>query len=173
MIVPAARFNCSGRITNVAVSMQFIFSGPDLPLFQVWRPASPNSSVYNKIGEVELPSGDHMGGIIINYYFANLSLNSSTQIEFQSGDIIGYYQSSSSQRLIRNIQTSGYTSYSNTVSSPLTSIDINNVDNSDIDRQPLIEVMFGKFITTNQNVYTQKYKICMFCTYLHVYSDSL
>ena len=146
MIVPAARFNCSGRITNVAVSMQFVFFGPDLPLFQVWRPASLSSSVYNKIGEVELPSGDHMGGIIINYYYATLSLNSSAQIEFQSGDIIGYYQSSSSQRLIRNIQTSGYTSYSNTVTSPSTSIDISNVDNSDTDRQPLIEVMFGKFI---------------------------
>ena len=146
MIVPATRFNCSGRITNVAVSMQFVFSGPDLPLFQVWRPTSTNSSVYNRIGEVELPSGDHIGGIIINYYFANLSLNSSSQIGFQSGDIIGYYQSSNSQRLIRNVRTGGYTSYSNTVSSPLASIDINNIDNTDTERQPLIEVMFGKII---------------------------
>ena len=144
MVVPAARFNCSGRITNIAVSMQFVFFGPDLPLFQVWHPAAPNSSVYNKISEVELPSGDHMGGLIINYYFANLSLSSSNQIEFQSGDIIGYYQSSESQCLIRNIPTSGYTSYSDTVTSPTTSIDINNVDNIDTERQPLIEVMFGK-----------------------------
>ena len=152
--------------------MQFVFFGPDLPLFQVWRPALPNSSVYNKIGEVELPSGDHIGGIIINYYFVNQSLNNSAQIEFQSGDIIGYYQSSSSQRLIRNIQTSGYTSYSNTVSSPLTLIDINNVENSDTDRQPLIEVTFGKFIATNQIVHAHKIQY-LYVLYVSVYSDKL
>ena len=71
VIVPSATFNCNGRIINVAVSMQFSFSGSDLPLFQLWYPASPNSSIYSKVGEVELPSGDRIGGFI--YYFANLS----------------------------------------------------------------------------------------------------
>ena len=125
-----------------------LFAGftTDFPLFQVWHPTSLASNTYNKIGEIELPRGNHIGGLIINYYFANLSLNSSSQIEFQSGDVIGYYQPSDPQRLIWSIQTSGYTSYSNTVTSPLTSIDISNADNIEANRQPLIEVMFGKTI---------------------------
>ena len=80
------------------------------------------------------------------YYHASLSLNSSSQIEFQSGDVIGYYQPSDPQRLIWSIQTSGYTSYSNSVTSPSTSIDTNNVDNIETNRQPLIAVMFGKIM---------------------------
>ena len=146
VIVPSARFNCNGRITNVAVSMQFSFSGSDLPLFQVWHPTSTTSSTYSKVGEVELQPGDRIGGLVFNYYFASLSLTNNTEIEFQSEDVIGYYQPSAAQRTIRSIQTSGYTSYSNTVTNPLTSIDINNVDNTENDRQPLIEITFGKIV---------------------------
>ena len=144
MIVPNARFDCNGKITNVAVSMSpQPFS--NFPLFQVWHPTSPNSSVYNKIGEIQLPGGEFIQvGAGRNYHSASLSLNSSSQIEFQSGDVIGYYQPSSPRWSIWSIQTSGYNSYSNTVTSPSTSIDTNNVNNTETDRQPLIEVMFGK-----------------------------
>ena len=115
-----------------------------LPLFQVWHPISVNSSAYNKTGEVQLPPGGYIGNIGTGYFSANLSLNSSSQIEFQSGDVIGYYQPSDSRRLIWSVQTSGYTSYSNTVTTPSTSIDTNNVNNIENNRQPLIAVMFGK-----------------------------
>ena len=146
VIVPSARFNCNGRITNVRVSMQSIIFDNNFPLFQVWHPTSPNSSTYNKTGEVQLPAGEFVRvGAGRNYHSANLSLNSSnSQIEFQSGDVIGYYQPSNPRWLIWSIQTSGYTSFSNTVTSPTTSINISNVDNTDTDRQPLIELMFGK-----------------------------
>ena len=145
VIVPRARFNCNGRITIVRVSMLPIqFGGSNLPLFQVWHPTSVNSSVYNIIDEVQLPRGTYIGNIITGYYSASLSLNSNSQIEFQSGDVIGYYQPSNPRRVIRSVQTSGYTSYSNAVTSPLTSININNVENRETDLRPLIEVMFGK-----------------------------
>ena len=143
MIVPSARFNCNGRITSIAVSMSSQ-SGSDFPLFQVWHPTTLSSSTYTKTGEVQLPQGSREGRRQDRYYHANLSLNSNSQIEFQSGDVIGYYQPSNPQRLIWSIQTSGYTSYSNTVSSPTTSIDTNNLENVENDRQPLIAVMFGK-----------------------------
>ena len=151
VIVPRAKFNCCGRITNVAVSMQrrAIVSG-NLPLFQVWHPTSLNSSTYNKIGEVQLPAGDFVPvGFGRNYNQANLPLYGNSRIEFQSGDVIGYYQSSLSLRLIWSIQTSGYTSYSNNVTSPSTSIDISIVENADNNHQPLIAVMFGKTININ------------------------
>ena len=153
MIVLSARFNCNGRITNVVVSMSNQPFG-NLPLFQVWHPISPNSSVYNKIGEIQLPAGEFIPVDTRRaYYSAILSLNSSSQIEFQSGDVIGYYQPSNPRRLIWSIQTSGYNSYSNTVTSPSTLIDINNVDNIEANRQPLIAVMFGKIIQIEQISY--------------------
>ena len=163
MIVPAARFNCNGRITSIAASLQFLF-GTDLPLFQVWRPFSPNSTIYTKISEVELPPGDRMGGIIVNYYFANLSLNSSSQIEFQSGDVIGYFQSPDPQRWVRNIQATGYTSYSNDASNSSASfIDTSNTDNTDIERQPLIEVAIGQ-----SKMYIHSH--CIFTQYPCIYT---
>ena len=142
VIVPNARFNCNGRITNTAVSMINWF-GENYPLFQVWHPTSLNSSTYNKTAEVQLVADNFISiGQGRSYYHVSLSLNSSSQIEFQSGDVIGYYQPSSSRRLISSIQTSGYTSFSSTVKS--STIDINNVDNIDTNLQPLIKVMFGK-----------------------------
>ena len=145
VIVPNSTFNCNGRIINVIVSMSTVSSGTNFSLVQVWHPTSFTSGTYHKIGELELPLGELTNGRGRNsYYYASILLNSSTQIEFQSGDVIGYYQPSDTQRLIWNIPTSGYISYSNTVTSPSTSIDINNVDNVDTDHQPLIEISFGK-----------------------------
>ena len=121
--------------------------GNDFPLFQVWHPISLNSTIYSKIGEAQLPAGVFVAvGVNRNYYSASLSLNSNSQMEFQSGDVIGYYEPSSSRRLIWSIQTSGYTSYSDIVATPSTSIDTNNVDNIEANRQPLIEVTFSKII---------------------------
>ena len=121
--------------------------GNDFPLLQVWHPISLNSTVYNKIGEIQLPAGDFVPvGVNRNYYSASVSLNSNSQIEFQSGDVIGYYQPSNPRWSIWSIQTSGYTSYSNNVTTPSTSIDTNNVDNIETNHQPLIAVMFGKIM---------------------------
>ena len=121
--------------------------GSDFPLFQVWHPTSLNSTVYNKIGEIKLPAGDFVPvGVNRNYYSASVSLNSTNQIEFQSGDVIGYFEPSNPRRLIGSIQTSGYTSYSNSVTTPLTSIDTNNVDNTETNCQPLFAVTFGNYI---------------------------
>ena len=151
MIVPNARFNCNGRITNVAASMKGWSGATNNPLFEVWRPYIYSGS-YMKIGEVHFSAGSLKGVGQGSYYYANISLNSSSQIEFQSGVVIGYYQPSNAC-LKWNIQTSGYTSYSNTVTSPLTSIDINNVDNIETDRQPLIELTFGKIIDQVFKIY--------------------
>ena len=120
--------------------------GSNVPLFQVWHPTPLNSTTYNKIGEVQLPARNLIGDPSTDYYYANLSLNNSNQIEFQLGDVIGYYQPANSARRIWSIETSGYISYSNIVSNPSTSIDINNTDYTDNYRQPLIKVMFGKII---------------------------
>ena len=142
VIVPNARFNCNGRITNVAVSMTW--SGAiNYPLFQVWHPIT--TSTYSKIGEVQLSGGSLKVADQGSYYYVNMSLNSNSQIEFQSGDVVGYYQPSNA-RQIWNIQMDEYTSYSYTVANPLILLNINTEGISETNYQPLIEVMFGKII---------------------------
>jgi len=143
VIVPNATINCNVRITSVAASMNFGgFMPGDLPLVQIWRPSSPGSSVYNRVAQIQLSAGTLLGGIS-GYYVTIIQV--SDLPDFQPDDIIGYYQSESPLRTIWNVETSGYTSYSNNVNSPSITIDIDNVDNVETERQPLIELDFGKY----------------------------
>ena len=65
-------------------------------------------------------------------------------MDFQSGDVVGYYQPLPARQLVWNNETSGYTSYSYNTNSPATIINISDVDNVENDRQPLIELQYGK-----------------------------
>ena len=65
------------------------------------------------------------------------------RIEFQSGDVIGYYHPNEVRYRLWTIETIEYTSYSRDEGSPPTVFNINNVDNSDTS-QPLIQVLYGK-----------------------------
>ena len=145
VIVPNARFNCNGRITNVAASMKDWSGATNYPLFQVWRPYMYPGS-YMKIGEVHFSAGSLKGAGQGSYYYANISLNSSSQIEFQSGDVIGYYQPSNAQRQIWSIQTDEYISYSLTFPYALDVLHIYSEGISVDNYQPLIKVMYGKII---------------------------
>ena len=139
VIVPTALIDCPARITNIAVSLsRGTTSGTDLPMIQIWRPSSQGSPLYNRIAQVQIPTGTSFA---FDHFFVNMSISNS--IELLPGDVIGYYQPASPQRLIWSIQTNGHTSYANNASSPGATIDINNVDNVET-VQPLIEVMFGK-----------------------------
>ena len=145
VIVLNATTNCNVRITTVAASMNFGgFMPGDLPLVEIWRPSSPGSSVYNRVAQIQLSEGTLLDGI--SGYYATI-VPVSDLPDFQPGDVIGYYQSESPLRTIWNINTSGYTSYSNNVNinSPSNTIDIDNVDYVETERQPLIELEFGKY----------------------------
>ena len=84
-----------------------------------------------------------------NYYFSNVSFTGNDRIEFQSGDVIGYWQRPTPCYTLWSISTGGYTSYS-VNSSYIFSSDDNTVDIDDnssvtatMDRQPLIQVIYG------------------------------
>ena len=74
-----------------------------------------------------------------------MSCTGNERIEFQSGDVIGYYHASEVQYRLWSTDTTGYTAYQYDSNSPLDTVNINdnNVDVID-NRQPLIQVMFGK-----------------------------
>ena len=118
------------------------------PILQVWHPTS--STEYTRV-DAECPlndtdismNTDDMGNI---YYFGNVSCTGNNSIKFQSGDIIGYHQSDPLHYRVWSIVTSGYTAYYRDVSTPLTTFNINNADGTTNNRQPLIQVMYGKVI---------------------------
>ena len=147
VIVPNARFNCNGRITSVTASMRDLSDATNnyYPIFEVWHPYIYFGS-YMKIGEVHFSAGSIKGVGQGSYYYSNISLNSSSQIEFQSGDVIGYYQPSNAQRKIWSIQTDEYTSYSYTFPYALDLLHIYSDGISVTMYQPLIKVMYGKII---------------------------
>ena len=144
VIIPNARFNCNGRITNVAASMKGWSGATNYPIFEVWRPYIYSGS-YMKIGKVHFSTGSIKGAGRRSSYYTNIPLNSSSQIEFQSGDVIGYYQPSNA-RQIWSIQTDEYTSYSYTGPRALNLLHIYSDGISVTNYQPLIKVMYGKII---------------------------
>ena len=110
----------------------------DYPRIQVWRPEA-GSQVYNRIDQYTLSQNDINRRN--NYYLANVAFTGSSRIEFQSGDIIGYYQPSDPRYTVWSVQTSGYNSYSLSGRSS-TTFSLNSANN-DEGRQPLIQVSLG------------------------------
>ena len=137
-------FSCNGRITSVAASIDspHIFRipiGDTLPVFQVWHPQTPGSNIYSVIGQVQFQLGTLQSR---GYFNSVVSLTGDNRIEFQAGDVIGYYHPSNPIRVVGNI-ISNHTSYIN-IFNDLTTINISNYD--ELRRQPLISVMTGEFI---------------------------
>ena len=141
VIVPGIEFSCNGRITGYLISLESESSSGGYPSVQVWHPTS--STVYTRVDtECALTANDisNMG----DYYLGDVSCNRNNRIEFQSGDIIGYHQGDKLRYGLWSIETMGYTSYYHDESYPLTTFNINNVDSVVENRQPLIEVIYGK-----------------------------
>ena len=105
-IIPRLNFTCNGRITSIRARVDFDSSRNDYPFLQVWRPASVGSTIYNKIGEVQL-SDDQVTGND-TYQTANIILTGNDTIDVQSGDVVGYYHPRQSRYRVRDIETNGY-----------------------------------------------------------------
>ena len=146
VIVPRANFTCNGRITGITGSMERNEAGLTGPYLQVWHPTTPDNTIFDKVGEVQLLENEvvQIGINITNaYWLWNVSLNGNDRIEFETGDVIGYYHPSDSSYKLLNIATEGYIAYVNF--STNASSTINSVD-SDImadNRQPLIQFAIG------------------------------
>ena len=114
----------------------------EYPFFQVWRPASVGSTIFNKIGEVQL-SDDQVTGSS-DYRRATIILTGNNSIEVQSGDVVGYYHPPQSRYRVRTIQTDGYILYQ--FSGSHESVDLNNYQNRSNEHQPLIQFAIGKWV---------------------------
>ena len=148
VIILEYNFSCNGRITGYLVSVEkdgMFFE--NYPRIQIWHPTSP--TVYSRVGTLcELTESDisRMTDNAGNeYHLGNVSCTVNEQIEFQSGDIIGYYQVSILRYRLWNNGTVGYTSYHEErfFNAPDT-IDTSSVDNTFSNTKPLIQLMYGK-----------------------------
>ena len=142
MIVPRSIFSCNGRITGYLISLEIASSSGDYPIVQVWHPTT--STVYTRVAtECPLTANDidrmRNGD---EYHLGNVSCTGDNRIEFQSGDIIGYYHANEVRYRLWNIETMGYTAYSRERKNP-PNFNINGIDGTE-NRQPLIQVLYGK-----------------------------
>ena len=170
VIVPRSNLSCIGRITGFMASLNLNQDRDSFclnPTIIVWQPMNTERTLYSIRVFYTLRNDDinAMG----DYYFANVSFTGNDRIEFQSGDVIGYWHRFRRVQTILfgvvtrqpcytmwNIETAGYTSYSVSPTSDAVNISDDNIfvnisDDSvaiTTDRRPLIQVIFGKTIAT-------------------------
>jgi len=164
-IVPALSFTCNGRITRIIarVSRDNNMDRNGYPYFQVWRPSSTNSMVYTNIGEVQLQESQVSQCNSNDYCNVNIILTGNNRIEFQSGDVVGYYHPDQTIYQVTTIRTNGYVLYRIDESPVPTTVNLDDANRDDDQRQPLIQHVIGKGI-----------ELCWYsCYLLHCYACML
>ena len=152
VIVPRSNFSCNGRVIGYLISLELVDDKKgSYPRVQVWHPTS--STEYTRVDtECALTASDISMMQDENeddYYLGNVSCTGSNRIEFQSGDVIGYYHGDPLRFRLWSIDidVNGYTVYHQDASSSLNTFTVNNDVSSPDNRQPLIQVMYGKINT--------------------------
>ena len=115
----------------------------------MWRAVSVGSSVYNKIGEVQLQSDDQVTlGRSNEFGEASITLpiTGNNTLEDYSGDVVGYYHPPDARYQVRTIQTDGYYLY-RFDGSPAAdnSEDLSQRNARPNNRQPLIQFTIGMY----------------------------
>ena len=142
MIVPQMYFLCNGRINGFIVSLNLDDDNDvEYPYIQVWHNLS---GIYVLVGQYQLQESDISR--TENYYLASASLNGGNRIEFQSGDVIGYFHPPNPRYRVWSIENArGYTTYSVDSQSPLKMLNIRRGSFSENQGdRPLIQALFGK-----------------------------
>ena len=144
-IIPRLNFTCDGRITSIRARVSLSATRNDYPFFQVWRPSSAGSTVYNKIGEAQLQSDDQVIIGSNKFHETNITLTGNSTIEFQSGDVVGYYQPPQSRYQVVNTQRfgNGYVLYWFDGSPATNSIDLSERNFIRDSYQPLLQFSIG------------------------------
>ena len=142
VIIPRLNFSCNGRVTNIRARVNRSLANTELTLlyFQVWRPLSSNSRIYNKISEFQFQSNDQVTKGIVN-----ISLTGNA-MEFHSGDVIGYYQPSQTHYAVTDINIEGYVLYRFDISPPPNLVDLSEATRTFNARQPLLQFTIGNII---------------------------
>ena len=159
VVVPQDNFTCNGRLTRIMASMLQEPERNDSFLFQVWRPSFLGSTLYNRVGQIALRESDVTEFIVnittntvnittnTSYYLVNMSLTGGERIEFQSGDVMGYYHPLSPRyRVYNDPEANNYVTYG--LDNDTGPTETFNISDSSVsqhnNRQPLFAVNFGE-----------------------------
>ena len=98
--------------------------------------------IYNKTGEIQLQSENQVTEGFNNFE-KTIILTGEKRLEFQPGDVIGYYQPPESRYRVLDVDTMGYVLYqfNGTFPDTLNLSEANQILNN---RQPLLQFTFGK-----------------------------
>ena len=140
VIVPRSSFSCNGRLTGYLISLDQNNDGDEYPSIEIWRPSVSGLS-YSRISEYVLTEDDISDRE--DYYFANISFAVDETTQFQPGDIIGYFQPSSSHYAISNVNSAEHTSLSSLNLFRIEVFVLANPLNRENNIQPLIQVLYG------------------------------
>ena len=121
----------------------FLSGGNGLLSFQVWQLASVDSRVYNKTGEARLQSDDQVVRGVSDLLETNITLTGTNRMEFQSGDVVGFYHPPRSRYRVVTIPTNGYRLYQRQESLDLITLDGEGENN----RQLLIQFTVGECVS--------------------------
>ena len=144
VIVPSLNFTCNGRITNIRVRiLNDSATGNNFPYIQVWRPSS-SSQLYSLTDQVQIQSS-HLN-TQLTYLEANIPLTGNNRIQFQSGDVIGFYNPPDSGYEIRDITTPGYKLLV-FVGASTGSLDLSAAHAISTRQKPLIRFTVGELVT--------------------------
>ena len=141
-IFPRLNFTCNGRITSIRARVKLRSSGSSVSYFQVWRPSSLYSLIYNKTAEVVILEDNVFTGSN-GFREMNISLSGDNRTEIQSGDVVGFYQPPNVRYAIRDLRTDGYVLYGFTTNQT-DSVNLTDADNTINRRQPIIQFTIGK-----------------------------
>ena len=121
----------------------------DYPYFQVWRPSSADLMIYTNIGEVQLQESQVSQCNNNRYCNVVIILTGNDTIEFQSGDVMGYYHPQQTIYQVTTIETSGYLLYRFNQPQHLCqrSVNLNDANQDNDERQPLIQFVISKGIS--------------------------
>ena len=160
-IIPCANFTCHGRITSVIASMSMVRKNGTDPFIEVWHPTTTDMNVLDKIGEVQLVENkvvEEVDNDSNSYWLVNITLNDDDRIEFEAGDVIGYYHPPDTRFLVWNIPSLGYQIIANNFGNGSKAIKFGK-DVSLNNLQSLIQVTIGMSSLLN---YINVYMCCVF-----------
>ena len=160
-IIPHLNFSCNGRIIGIRAKVYTSMMPENSLYIQVWRSSSTGSYVYNKTDEVQLKLDEQLIDSN-NYAIINISLTGNDVLEFQSGDVIGYYHPAQSRYQVTDILTTGYVLYQFNGSSSSNSLNISQSHEVLNSRQPLLQFIVGMnfYVCLSHNSYSY-----VLCTY--------
>ena len=147
IIIPYLQFTCNGRITRLIVATDRETgreSGLNPVIFQIWKPTG--DATFRLFGMIDLPEGVTIPGNPNDFLLVNFSIPADVNLFFHHGDVVGYYQPNELRARIWTIRNDSYVAYRLRTDNYTATFDLNGDEVQTRDeRQPLIQVVYGKY----------------------------